>query len=424
MSDILKESNMRKHIITLLCLLAGWMPLCGQTMYIHQGAVTTAVPATAAGDITYDHAAGTLSLMGQTYHISETDALSFSAENPAAYSVEVNWTETGARVLMSADLHDLLSVTVDGSRVSLIAAPELQQEVTYTLSGTSADGSFYMDGEYKATFVLQNLTLSSTQGAPLTIDCGKRIAMQLPDGTTTTLADAAGGTHKACLFINGHAEWQGGGTLNLTGRTKHAYASDEYTELKAGFGTINVLGSVTDGLHIEQFFRMEGGTVNVNNCGGDNIDVSITNDPADERNGQAHIVAGTLNLSVTAADTKGLKCDSLITIDGGTLTATVSGDGGKGISAGTDLVISQVTDAQPTLIRMTVPATTYMPGDPVLEAKARGIKVKRDFTFNGGTIDITATGAKAKAISVDGTYTRNGGSINCVVDATDTVINN
>ena len=130
MSDILKESNMRKHIITLLCLLAGWMPLCGQTMYIHQGAVTTAVPATAAGDITYDHAAGTLSLMGQTYHLSETDALSFSAENPVAYNVEVNWTEAGARVLMSADLHDLLSVTVDGSRVSLIAATELQQEGT------------------------------------------------------------------------------------------------------------------------------------------------------------------------------------------------------------------------------------------------------------------------------------------------------
>jgi hypothetical protein len=79
------------------------------------------------------------------------------------------------------------------------------------------------------------------------------------------------------------------------------------------------------------------------------------------------------------------------------------------------LFITQPT-ATATLIDMTVTGTTYMPDDPELESKCRGIKVKGDFTFDGGTIRIAATGKKSKAISVDGVYTYKSGSINCAVD--------
>jgi hypothetical protein len=171
-----------------------------------------------------------------------------------------------------------------------------------------------------------------------------------------------------------------------------------------------------DGMHIEQYFLMKGGEVVINHVKGDGIDVSVTKDAADEWNGQVFIEGGSLLLEVAADDTKGLKCDSAMTISGGTIKAAVSGDGTKGISVGTDLLVQQKTSV-PTLIDMTVTGTTYMPDDPDLESKCRGIKVKGNFVFDGGNIMISATGKKSKAISVDGSYTYKSGSINCYVDA-------
>ena len=65
-----------------------------------------------------------------------------------------------------------------------------------------------------------------------------------------------------------------------------------------------------------------------------------------------------------------------------------------------------------TSVKMTVSGTTYMPGDPLLESKCRGIKGKRDLTFDGGDINMTVTGAKAKGISIDGTWTYVSGTTN------------
>ena len=63
---------------------------------------------------------------------------------------------------------------------------------------------------------------------------------------------------------------------------------------------------------------------------------------------------------------------------------------------------------------MDVTGTTYMPGDEVLESKCRGIKVKGNYTFDGGNISMTVTGKKAKGISCDGTYTYKGGTTNVI----------
>ena len=179
---------------------------------------------------------------------------------------------------------------------------------------------------------------------------------------------------------------------------------------------MQVAKAASDGLHIEQYLQVQGGTFTFANIAGDNVDVSITKTPTDTLNGQVFIEGGTLTLNVASDDTKGMKCDSAMTITGGTIKATVSGLGTKGISVGTDLLIAQPTTTA-TLIDMAVTGTTYMPGDALLESKCRGIKVKGDFTFDGGTIKISATGTKSKAISVDGDYTYKSGSINCAVSA-------
>ena len=405
-----------KRIVLLFSLSLFAAILTAQTMKIHRGQIAVALALSEVGQMNYADNGATLQIAGTGYAVEEIDSIVVVPGTVDPLSVEVCYAGNLAFVTASADVVSALKLDVKGADVQVWADASLQEEVTYSLSGESSDGSFFMEGEYKSTLVLDGLTLSNKRGAAIDIANGKRLNVVLTDGTVNTLSDGAGGTHDACFFVNGHPEFSGAGSLILTGNTKHAFASDEYTQLKPGTGRIEVKGAVNDGLHIKQYFLMQGGEVVVNGTAGDCIDVSITKDPLDEKNGQIIVEAGSLTLDVAADDKKGMKCDDSMTISGGTIKANVSGDGTKGLSVGTDLLIQQKTEV-PTRIEMTVTGTTYMPDDPELESKCRGIKVKGNFVFDGGDIKISATGKKSKAISVDGTYTYKSGTINCYVDA-------
>ena len=403
--------------ITLFCCLA--LTASAQQLRVYQGTVTYVYPASLLETMTYTDGGQTLTILGRSFSTAEIDSIKVT-NVPSTFtpnSISVDYAGEKANVAVSGDVAAFVTVNADGANVRVVADAAFQQEVTYYLSGTSGNGSFFMDGAYKSTVVLNNLNLTSATGAAIDIENGKRIAVQLPEGTTTTLADAAGGTHKACFFINGHAEFTGAGTLNLRGNTKHAYASDEYTQFKSDFGTFKVTSALSDGMHVEQYLQVDGGAFSISGVQGDCIDVSVTKDPLDEYNGQAFINAGTFVLSVAADDTKGIKSESDMAITGGNITATVSGNGAKGISAGSNLLVDE-SSGNATNIKMSVTGTTYMPGDATLESKCRGIKVKGNMTFAGGFIDISATGVKSKAISIDGVFYYSGGQMTCTVDAT------
>lgn len=101
------------------------------------------------------------------------------------------------------------------------------------------------------------------------MECGKRIALEIPEGTTSTLEDAAADLgQKAALYCKGHLEVSGAGTLRLTGHAKHALSTKEYLQLKRTAGTVEVLGAVSDGLHAGQYFLMNGGSVSIRDVGG------------------------------------------------------------------------------------------------------------------------------------------------------------
>lgn len=409
---------MKKHLLSCFVLATTCVAVPAQTLKIHTGQVTVAVPAADAGNMLFSNGSS-LSVMGCTYELSKVDSITVDNSTIESQSVGITYSSAGAHVLVSADVFPYLTITSANGQVDITAASSLDKEINYTLGGQSSNGSFKMTGSYKSTITLHNLSLTNPSGAAIDIENGKRINVVIPDGTSTVLADGAGGTQKACFFVKGHPEFSGGGTLTLTGNAKHAFASNEYTLLKSSFGTLQVLGAKSDAMHIGQYFRMKGGTITTSNIKGDGIDVETTKDASDEDNGQVFIEGGTINMDVAADDVKGIKCDDAMTISGGNITLSVSGLGAKGFSVGTDLLIMSAETSSPN-IKMSVTGTTYMPGDETLESKCRGIKVKGNFTFNGGNIDITATGKKSKAISVDGIYTYQSGTINCKVDASNT----
>lgn len=398
-------------LITMCCALA----VEAQTLNIYQGSVCVGVSAADAADMTYDNGT-TLTVAGRTYTIADIDSIVVNSRPVTAGQVEVSYSNGGARVFMAGDVAPYLTASVSGAHVSITAAAGLTQEVNYVLSGTSSDGSFTQTGSYKMRLTLQGVDLTSSSGAAINVQNGKRIKVVLADGTTNALTDASSGSQKACFYVRGHAEFAGGGTLTLTGRKAHAFASGEYTELHSSLGHIYVLSAATDGFHVGQYFRMAGGKLTIAGVKSDGIDVAATNHSTDENNGQVMISGGTLTIALDAThDVKGLKADSLITISGGNITIAGTGNGQKGIKTATNLLVNNASGTAPTLT-ITLTGTTYNKGQAD-ESKTRGIKVDRDFTFDGGTINVSTPGPKAKAVVVDGTYYYKSGTINCPVSA-------
>jgi polyisoprenoid-binding protein YceI len=404
-----------KQLLLLLALAGTTLTTAAQTLRIEQGSVTTAFDASTLGESNFAAGGTTLTIGGKTYDVSTIDRMVINNTPVATATVGVEYDGATAQVEISGDLAPYLTVNVEGANVSIYADEQLQEEVTYLLSGTSNAGSFTLEGDYKATLVISGLHLTSNTVSlpPMNILNGKRIKI-LVSGANS-FADCAGGTHKGAFFINGHPEIEGCGYINITGNSKHAFVSDEYTQFKHSFtGTINVLGAVGDAFHIDQYLLMQGGTFQMNNIGGDGFDISLTNDATDEHNGEVFIEGGNIQLNVATPDTKGIKSDGNMTISGGTISGTVSGNGTKGISVDGDLTIKGVSNNP--LIDLKVTGTTHAAGTAD-ESKCRGIKGKGDFLFDGGTIKISATGVKSKAISIDGTYTYKSGQMNCAVDA-------
>ena len=365
-------------------------------------------------------------------------ALGLSAQSP----IDIKWNGTAATVNIPADVTGV-TATVEGAIVS-ITSTNTDTEYTYRLSGSSSDGSLTIYGDYKLTLQLAGLSLTNAHGgAAIDVECGKRIAVELVKGTRNTLADADKGSQKAALYFKGHAEFEDHGTLNVTGRLKHAICAKEYIELKASTGTINVLGAVSDGIHggkgkvnnEHNYFLMRGGNVNILNVSGDGSD--------SDDYGTVNIEGGTISINTTDGATA-LKADSLLNITGGKVNISVTGDDSEGlrsryrttISGGrTDIIVTGNGSKAIKGKRYEEEATVLEGGyvdisggevnihvlggnlkDPATGdiSKCMGISVDADYRQTGGTVNITALGPETYTYNVKGSESRDGGTLNVV----------
>ncbi|MBR3530793.1 MAG: carbohydrate-binding domain-containing protein [Bacteroidaceae bacterium] len=247
----------------------------------------------------------------------------FFLYSQAEAQITINFTEEEATVTVPETVTGVI-YSVTGTNV-VIFSSNTTDEYIYSVSGSCSDGSLSLRGSYKLTLELNGINLTNNHGgAAIYENCGKRSAVIIKGGTVNTLSDAATNTQKAAIYFEGHPEFEGGGTLNVSGKAKHAIASKEYMELKATTGTINILEAASDGIHCgkgkvnneHNYFKMKGGTVNIMNVGSDGID-------ADDY-GTIHIQGGSLSINVDA-DAKALKADSILNISGGDISIHAKG---------------------------------------------------------------------------------------------------
>lgn len=352
------------------------------------------------------------------------NAVSDIPANPDVVYLTGNDDDPGLCLVAAGELAPYLTVTADAQQCNydITVADALQRELTFVLRGSASTVAIH--GNYKMTVILDGIDLHASSDATkpaLWIDNGKRIELQVKG--QNTFADASVNEKKAALYVKGHAEWKGDGSVSISGTSRHAYASGEYTQFKKSFtGTFNVTHSGSDGMHVEQYLEINGGTFNIAGNKGDGIDVSY--DFADEAetipsekelNGQFIMNGGTIVVAATQPTTKGMKCDDMMTITAGRIEATANGAGSRGVSAGTDLYLGTEgsTDAKVAYIYLTANGGDYSDPETGDVDKCRGLKVKRNFYHKPSTVERNTTSqVKAKKIvDVDGTYFNHGGTL-------------
>lgn len=460
---------MKKLIGMILMAVAIIQMAYAQTLNVQVGNVTYAIPAAQAGDMTYQNGTS-LTVMGKTLLVADITRMYVDNSSVTDNMVSVEYSGDEATVTIAGNVARYVDASVEGAHVSLKQSAEVGDktcgEITYSLSGTSTDGEFYMEGAYKATVELRGLTLTNPSGAPLNIQDGKRIELSVKKDTENTLTDASTGSQKGCLVCKGHLELKGKGTLNIYGNTAHGIYAKEYVSLKNC--TVNVLSAVKDGVNCNQYFLMESGTLSVGGVADDGVQVSYKDDTDREAEdtGSITITGGTLNIAVTGTATKGLKADGNVDVSGGDITITTSGggkwdeadqktkaatcisadgnvnitagtlllastgSGGKGISCDGDLVVGGGDITVNTSGGMYAYVngneytdytgnTDYLTSDQ--KSSPKGMKADGNVTINGGTISVTTTGNGGEGIESKAVLTINDGTI--VVNSNDDAIN-
>ena len=224
----------------------------------------------------------------------------------AAKKDQVTIVYAGNSVKVSQPKNKDIQIKHNGAKV-VVESAVTDKEVEYVLKGSSANGSFELNGAYKATVTLDGLELTAQEGAAINLKCGKRMNLNIKNGSKNVLEDGADTLHKACIYTKGHLEIEGGGQLTVKANSKNAIAAKEYVQIKQSAGKIAISSATGNGISSGSDLTIDGGTIDIN---------------------------------LSSVDKKALKCDSTLTINGGALKAVLTGDGGKGVKCDGDMVMN------------------------------------------------------------------------------------
>ena len=259
-------------------------------------------------------------------------------------TVEVVYSGTTATVTVAGNIASYVTVS-SGTAADVVVKQTNtdlvdNDEITYILSGSSADGSFKLSGSFKCTVSLAGLTLTNADGPALNILNGKRVKVSAKKDTENTISGYGTSTYNGAIYCKGHIELQGNGVLNVSSDGYHAIKAKEYCQVKNL--TLNITGAAKDGINCQEYFWMKSGTVTMTNIGSDGIDVSMDGTTAvavtdaeheDENTGNFYQDGGTLTIALASSNTTGslIQATGTVTHSAGTFNGETFDSAVRGI---------------------------------------------------------------------------------------------
>ena len=406
---------------------------------------TTTISSTFAGNDTYAAASASYSLTvtdgsddGAVTKVFDAAGDSSSDDDISNTTftrlVTVTYASGGASVSGYSAVSDVFDVNVSGNQVTISYSGT--ENVAYKLSGTASDGFFKLYSSKKQALWLSGLSLTSSTGAAINNQSGKRTFVYVEG--TNTLADGSSAAYstsgdedmKGVFFSEGQLIFSGSGSLTVNANNKqgksgivsddyvrvmdsptlkvtagssagHGIRGKEYVQLSDGTLTVSTAAAMKKGIGSDGYVLVEGGETAITVTGG----VAYDSDDA-EYKGSA-----------------GIKADNYFAMTGGTVTITNSGSGGKGVSAGSYDYYSDngsISDSYITGGTLTVKTT----GSESNDVSSKGIKIgfkqsssskassyiyAGNLKISGGAVNVTC--GKSEGIECKGALTISGGEV-------------
>lgn len=316
-----------------------------------------------------------------------------------------------------------VNVTVNGEDVE-VNSYTTQKDINYILSGSTTNGSFKIYSDKRFNLIMNEVSIVNPVGPAVNIQSEKTARIHLLTGTTSYLSDGVtydapplnNGVEedqKATLFGEGKIEIYGGGELQIVsnGDDQHAMSSDEDIEIKEG--QISISNATKDGIHVSEKFQLKGGAITIG-VNGDGLDVGE----------ELEIECGTLTINTDNSDTKSIASDSILLISGGDIIINTDATQTKAIKSKKHITINggSIAINQNGSVDLISSGSGYDPAyhygikaDSTVEINGgqitisiagtggRGVDSDSEININGGELTINSSGNGATYSDVTGT---------------------
>ncbi len=327
-----------------------------------------------------------------------------------------------------------------GNYISLNLASE---GIVLKLTGSTSSGCLLINSTNKFELNLSGVSITNPNGSAINIQNGHCFVVvdgtnTLADGSSAAYSDDYTSTAKSVFHSEDKLRFSGDGTLTVTANNasdKHAISSDDWLfvngptiNVTAGSGaghgfkvndgfhlvsgnvTSTVSGAAKKGINSEAFVYVEGGTLTTSASGSyeyDSDDAEYKAAAGISADGYFTTTGGTVTSTCSGAGGKGINCNLVVNIKGGTVSATATGattsdsvdKSPKGIKSDGDIIIQGGT-------------TTAK------STKSEGIETKSAFTMTGGVVYSTSSD---DAINSSGVMTLSGGYVGAVATDNDAI---
>lgn len=261
---------------------------------------------------------------------SKTAQAGSTTESQMAANID---TEFSDRDLDSSyDADSAVNITCESDQISVDGkgATEkdhiitISSEGTYILSGELSDGQIVIDAKDtdKIQLVLNGITLTCKNSAPILIRSADKVFLTLADGTKNKISD--GGTYElsakdanvdAAIFSKADLTINGSGSLTVEANYKHGIVSKDDLVITAGTFTVSAEGQ---GIYGKDCVKIKDGTLKLD-TGKD----GIQSENADQEDkGFIYIAGGDFTIN---SEGDGIQAETVLKVDGGTFNITTGG---------------------------------------------------------------------------------------------------
>ena len=385
---------------------------------------STLISATSAANETYSSSSASyiLTVLGASGSEADDDPLTFASTGDPSSDDDISTTKFKGRIVITfsesgdatvkGDTYGYVSV--DGNKVTVNNANG--EVLIYELTGTTSNGFFKVYGAKKQAIVLNGVSITNLNGAAINNQNKKRTFVvvkgtnTLSDGPSATYAKENDEDQKAVFFSEAQLIFSGSGLLTVNANNtqdKSGIASDDYIRLMdSPTIKINSGSSAGHGLKGKDYVQLSNGTLFVSIAA--DMKKGISTDDYVLVEGGTHMITVTGGVAYDEEDaeysgTAGIKADNYFAMTGGSLNIKNTGDGGKGINAGSydyDSEKHTLSDSYISGGNLTVTTT----GREVNDVSAKGIKI--------GWVTKEGSGDRAKVTGYAGKLIISGGSVN------------